>query len=145
MAGHEVLVVARQTDDEMKTQGYELKSAVRVATGRGPDPTPELKAFGPDVTHVHNLFPNFGERWLGTWAGPLVATLHNFRSLCANGLLFRDGATCTKCIKGNPLPALRYACYRGSHAATLPLALHNAGGLRRSRLVSRAAQTCCDP
>ena len=137
-AGHEVLVVARHTDDEMSARLYGLKSAVRVASGHGPDPTSELKTFGPDVTHVHNLFPNFGERWLDRWEGPLVATLHNFRPICANALLFREGATCTECVDGNPLPAIRHACYQNSRIATVPLALRNAGGLGRNRLIRRA-------
>ena len=67
-----------------------------------------------------------------------MATLHNFRSVCANGLLFRDGSTCTACVNGNTLPALRHGCYRGSRPASIPLAIHNAGGLSRSRLLGRA-------
>ena len=137
-AGHEVLVVARYSDHETRGSFHGLRSAIHVATGLGPDPTPELRAFGPDVVHVHNLFPNFGEQWVTRWDGPLVATLHNFRSLCANGLLYRDTMICTACAKGVTIPAIRYACYRGSRLATLPLAVHNAGGLRRNRLILRA-------
>jgi glycosyltransferase involved in cell wall biosynthesis len=137
-AGHDVLLVSRHTDDEMKTRLHGLQSAFRVATGRGPDPSHELGLFKPDVVHVHNLFPNFGERWLESWESPIVATLHNFRPLCANALLFRDGVTCTECIKGNSLPAIGHACYRDSRVKTLPIAIHNAFGLRRNRLIQRA-------
>ena len=137
-AGHEVLVVARHTDGEMKSRLYGLTSAMRVATGVGPDPTPELRTFQPDVVHVHNLFPNFGERWLDSWDGPLVATLHNFRPICANALLYRDGRVCTLCPDGDRWASLRYACYRDSRMATLPLAIKNARGIDRNRLLSRA-------
>lgn len=137
-AGHEVLLVARHTDGEMESRLYGLKSAMRVATGVGPDPTMELTTFQPDVVHVHNLFPNFGERWLASWEGPLVATLHNFRPICANALLYRDGLVCTLCPDGDRWSSLKYGCYRDSRLATLPLAIKNAGGINRNRLLRRA-------
>lgn len=137
-AGHEVELVARHTDNESRSRTYPLRSAMSVATGYGPDPTQELAAFRPEIVHVHNLFPNFGTRWLADWQGPLVATLHNFRPLCANGLLFRDGRVCTDCIGGNSFNAVKHACYRGSRIASAPLALRNRGGLARNPLVQRA-------
>lgn len=137
-AGHEVQIVARHTDDEATSWTYPLRTAMTVATGRGVDPTGILLDFMPDVVHVHNLFPNFGTRWLADWDGPLVATLHNFRSLCANGLLFRDGAVCTDCISGTSFNAVRHACYRNSRFATAPLAVRNRPGLAHDPLVRRA-------
>jgi glycosyltransferase involved in cell wall biosynthesis len=134
-AGHDVLVIARHTDDGLASKSYALRSAFTVATGRGPDPLADLRSFDPDVVHVHNLFPNFGTRWLTAWPGPLVATLHNYRPLCANGLLFRDGCRCTDCISGGPLNALRHSCYQGSRVATLPLAIRQ---WRREPLLERA-------
>lgn len=137
-AGHAVLLVARQTDEEMQSHIYGVRSAFRVATGIGPDPTKELRAFRPDVVHVHNLFPNFGDRWLDSWGGPLVATLHNFRPICANALLYRDGHVCTLCRDGDRWASLKHGCYRNSRVATLPLAIHHAGGIGRNRLLRRA-------
>ena len=137
-AGHQVLLVARNTDKESQKLLYSLRTAITVATRFGPDPTAELRAFGPDVVHVHNLFPNFGERWLDSWDGPVVVTLHNFRPICANGLLYRNGQVCTLCPDGDRLASLKHGCYRHSRVATLPLAIHNAGGIGRNRLLSRA-------
>lgn len=137
-AGHQVLLVARNTDKESQKLLYSLRTAITVATRFGPDPTAELRAFGPDVVHVHNLFPNFGERWLDNWDGPVVVTLHNFRPICANGLLYRNGRVCTLCPDGDRLASLKHGCYRHSRVATLPLTIHNAGGIGRNRLLSRA-------
>jgi len=137
-AGHEVEIIARHTDELAMSRLYLVKSAVRVATGWGGDPTDELRNFNPDVTHVHNLFPNIGTYWLNNWAGPIVATLHNFRPLCANGILFREGNTCTECPDGSTLSALKHACYRDSKLASLPIAIANAGGLKRNQLLQRA-------
>ncbi|MEB8344091.1 glycosyltransferase [Streptomyces endophyticus] len=36
-----------------------------------------LRAFGPDVVHVHNLYPAFGRAWVTEWTGPVVATLRH--------------------------------------------------------------------
>lgn len=137
-AGHEVQIVARHTDEDARTWAYPARTALAIATGRGADPTESLRRFGPDVVHVHNLFPNFGTRWLADWDGPLVATLHNFRPLCANGLLFRDGCVCTDCVSGTSFHAVQHRCYRDSRLATVPLAIRNRGGARHDPVLLRA-------
>ena len=71
----------------------------------------------PDVVHVHNtwfaLTPSVLAplRELGL---PVVATLHNYRLVCAAATLFRDGAPCTDCVGTHPGHAVRHGCYRGS-------------------------------
>jgi glycosyltransferase involved in cell wall biosynthesis len=137
-AGHEVLLVARHTDLTRQEAGYRVRAGLRVATGFGSDPSTELGEFSPHVVHVHNLFPNFGTRWLSRWEGPLVATLHNFRPLCANGLLYRDGHICTLCPDGNHLASVRYGCYHDSRISTLPLALRNGRGPAYDAVIQRA-------
>ena len=81
-AGHEVRVIGARTDEKSKEFAYSMRSAVRASTGLGASPSRQLLEFEPHVVHVHNLFPNFGSRWLEQWDGPVVATLHNFRSIC---------------------------------------------------------------
>ena len=71
-AGHEVLLVARHTDEESERSLYAVRAAGWVATGRGGDPTAQLRAFAPDIVHVHNLFPNIGTRWMKFWEGPVL-------------------------------------------------------------------------
>lgn len=137
-AGHDVAVVAAHTDVLQAEPGYKLHSAVRVATGRGRSPLVELERLAPDVVHVHNLFPNFGTAWLGRWRGPLVATLHNYRPVCATGTLFRDGKECTVCPDADRWAGLRHGCYRGSRSATLPLAWAGRGGAAAHPLLRRA-------
>lgn len=78
----------------------------------------------PDVVHVHNTFPMLSPSVLHACrdAGvPLVATLHNYKLLCASGDFFRDGRVCHDCADGSLTPALAHGCYRGSHLATLPV------------------------
>lgn len=127
-AGHEVRLISRHSDD-LGVTGT-LRAAVTVATGAGASPLQALREFQPDVVHVHNLFPNFGQRWAGEWEGPLVVTLHNYRSLCARGTLHRDGHQCTLCPDDGRLASVRYKCYRDSALATVPWAASPLRGTR---------------
>jgi glycosyltransferase involved in cell wall biosynthesis len=137
-AGHEVALVARHTDDRLRRASYPVEAALTTATGVGPDPTAELAAFRPDVVHVHNLFPNFGTAWLRDWPGRIVATLHNFRPMCANGYLFRDGSPCTACPSGDRWAAVKHGCFHGSRVASLPLAWRGRHGAPADPLLARA-------
>ncbi|MER5441508.1 glycosyltransferase family 4 protein [Streptomyces sp. NPDC002790] len=55
--------------------GHEVRLVAVDGRGRGPLAT--LRAFGPDVVHVHNLYPAFGRAWVTEWTGPVVATLRH--------------------------------------------------------------------
>lgn len=138
-AGHDVELVARYTDDHAQERFYAGRSAITTLTGRGHSPSEQLHRFKPSVVHLHNTFPNWGTRWLRAWAGSTVATLHNYRPICANGLLFRDGHPCEECLSLSVIPAVTHRCYRSSAAASAPLGIASAplGALRRVPLLAR--------
>jgi glycosyltransferase involved in cell wall biosynthesis len=122
-AGYTVGLFAQRTDDREGSKIYPLRAATTVATGRGPNPLAQLHKFGPDAVLVHNLFPNYGRTWVSQWDGPLIAFMHNYRPMCANGLFFRNGTVCTDCLDAHSSrPAVQHGCYRGSRLATLPVA-----------------------
>jgi glycosyltransferase involved in cell wall biosynthesis len=79
-----------------------------------------LHETSPDILHIHNTFPQLSPSiyWAGSERFPVVQTFHNYRSVCANGLLMRDGLPCELCVGRMPWPALRYRCYRDSLPAT---------------------------
>ncbi|MGA3131259.1 MAG: glycosyltransferase family 4 protein [Terracidiphilus sp.] len=88
--------------------------------------TEELRSimaeFRPDVVHVHNWFPTvspFIFRRCKQAEIPVVHTLHNYRLLCVNATLFRDGRVCEDCI-GSALraPGVIHKCYRDSRAGS---------------------------
>ncbi len=90
----------------------------------------EIQSFGPDVVHVHNTFPLASPaivrtaRELGV---PVVLTLHNYRLLCVNALLYREGHVCTDCAGRLPWRGALRGCYRNrpaSLAVAAMLALH---------------------
>jgi glycosyltransferase involved in cell wall biosynthesis len=70
-----------------------------------------------DVVHVHNTWFSLSPsvvRALARAGFPVVMTLHNFRTTCLNGLLLREGRTCTLCVGTHPGPGVRHRCYRDS-------------------------------
>jgi len=96
----------------------------------------------PDVAHFHNTFHLMSPS--GYWAAaaegvPVVQTLHNYRLLCCNALLFREGKPCEDCLgKRIPWRGVARACYRDSVGASLAVAtvttLHRALGTWRDRI-----------
>lgn len=123
-AGHEVTVIAQSTDERLRRPTYKAEAALTAATGRGPSPVRALREFGPDVVHVHNLFPNFGTTWVERWDGPLVHSLHNFRPICPASTLFRDGGACTDCADArSSAPARRHGCFHQGRLATVAVSL----------------------
>jgi glycosyltransferase involved in cell wall biosynthesis len=81
-----------------------------------------LASFQPEILHVHNFFPSISPAIFfaaGKYRVPVVQTLHNYRLLCANAMLFRDGRPCEACPVGHSfLPGVIHACYRGSRAGS---------------------------
>lgn len=77
-----------------------------------------LKSFRPEILHVHNFLPTLSPAifFAATEAGvPVVQTLHNYRFICANAQLFREGRVCELCREQRSiLPGIRFGCYRGS-------------------------------
>lgn len=127
-AGHAVATLERHSDDLVR-QG--ALGALRGAAAAVWNPfTPArvreaVRAFRPDVVHVHNTFPLFSPAVFPAVEAPAarVLTLHNYRLLCAAGTPVREGRTCTECIDARSVvPAIRHGCYRGSRLATLPVA-----------------------
>jgi glycosyltransferase involved in cell wall biosynthesis len=80
----------------------------------------------PDVTHVHNTWYALSPailRALRATESPVVMTLHNYRLLCVNALLFRDGHPCEDCVGTHPWHGVRHGCYRGSAVLSIPPAV----------------------
>jgi len=86
----------------------------------------EIRSFKPDVVHSHNFFPQFSPSVYYACKEaqiPVVQTLHNFRLICPNALLFRDGKPCELCVgKSFAWPGVIHACYRDSRSGTAAVA-----------------------
>ncbi|WP_407709934.1 glycosyltransferase family 4 protein [Arthrobacter nitrophenolicus] len=137
-AGYDVKLIEVETDELNRSRLYPIRAAMNVASGGGISPLKDLKAFRPDIVHVHNLFPNFSTNWLQQWTGPVIATQHNYRPMCAAGTLLRDLEFCSLCPDHGSKHAVLNACYRDSRLASLPLAIRNRNGVAGDVLLSRA-------
>ena len=100
-----------------------------------------LSGFRPHLMHVHNTFPLISPSLFGVadrWGVPVVKTLHNFRLLCPQAMLMRNGRYCDDCVGRWPWRAVLHRCYRGSLAQTAVsagvLSAHRALGTWRSRV-----------
>jgi glycosyltransferase involved in cell wall biosynthesis len=83
-------------------------------------------AFRADVVHVHNTWFALSPAVISALAAegfPVIVTLHNFRSACANGLLQRNGLPCDLCVGSHAAHAVLHRCYRGSALLSVPAAL----------------------
>jgi glycosyltransferase involved in cell wall biosynthesis len=121
--GHEVIRYIRRNDD-ITGMG---KLRVAQATFWNRDTYAEIRNLirkhRPDVLHAHNTFPLISPSAYAAARAegvPVVQTLHNYRLLCANGMLFRAGAVCELCVgRKLPWPAVSNRCYRGGAVASL--------------------------
>lgn len=139
-ADNEVLLVSRSTDTEESNNLFKLRAALSASGLGGPSPLAEIAAFAPDIIHVHNLFPNFGTHWVRDTTYPVVTTLHNYRTICAAGSLFRQGAFCTDCMTRGSHRAVVHACYRESRLASVPLAYASRQAGRTNNLLRDSGQ-----
>jgi glycosyltransferase involved in cell wall biosynthesis len=92
-----------------------------------------VRRTGARVVHAHNLNPAFGWRALAAAreAGArVVLHLHQYRLVCAVGVCFTRGETCTRCHGRNTLPGVLRGC-RGTGAESLVYAAGLAAWQRR--------------
>ena len=133
--GHEVTRFGRGSD-EISQWPLAKKAALPARVIWSRETFKDLKAVlhesSPDVVHVHNTFPLLSDSVLYACRDahvPVVATLHNYRLACANGMFFRNGAVCHDCVRGWQARAVVHGCYHESRIASAPVAL--AKGLHR--------------
>jgi glycosyltransferase involved in cell wall biosynthesis len=122
-SGHDVRLLTVDNREEIANGLGALRAGLRAR--RNPRTRARLRRFladGPlDVAHVHNFFPILSpalHEALHEAGVPVVQTLHNYRLLCANGMLHREGRSCEECLAAGPWHAVRHGCYRGSRLQT---------------------------
>lgn len=75
----------------------------------------------PDICHVHNTFPIITPVVYEVCQKkglPVVQTMHSYKMVCTNSLLFRNGEVCELCLNKSLYNSIKYKCYRNSYLAT---------------------------
>lgn len=143
-AGHAVALFQRSSDD-IADWSLPRRAALPALSVTNPEVSSALARtlarWRPDVVHVHNTFPVLSPSILrACWRErvPVVATLHNYKLLCASGDFFRAGSPCHDCAGGALLPAVAHGCYRDSRAASLAVVAGTATNRRAWRTLVSA-------
>jgi glycosyltransferase involved in cell wall biosynthesis len=146
--GVEVRVLARHNDEVAAIGRLRLAAGTVWSARTGRDFRQAVAGWTPDIVHVHNTFPLISPAiyWAaGSRRLPIVQTLHNFRLLCPQAMLLRDGRVCEDCVGRAPWPAVRHRCYRNSAAQSAVIAtmlhLHRSLGTWRDRVTRYIALT----
>jgi len=80
-----------------------------------------IKKHKIDIVHVHNYNNLISPSIIYACKKcnvPIVQTIHNFRLLCPNGLLFRDNRICEECPRAGLKKSIKYRCYHKSRLQT---------------------------
>lgn len=103
--GHEVMTLFRDSRD---IEGFSLLDKVLLPVSSVYSPSARhdvqtlLNRSKPDVAHIHNLFPLLSPSILAPLRDrgiPVIMTLHNFFTICPNGIFFTRGRVCERCGK----------------------------------------------
>jgi glycosyltransferase involved in cell wall biosynthesis len=140
--GHQVVEYVRRNEELVGAGG--VKAALTTLWNRqaARDVAELIRTHRPDVLHATNTFPLISPSVcdVAHLAGvAVVQALRNYRLLCANSYLMRDGRPCEECVgRAIPWPAVRHRCYRDSAAASAVVGAmqvsHRMHGVWRNRV-----------
>lgn len=139
--GNEVFEYFRHNDEIKHLGSLQLVKDTLWSRKTTQDILALLAKYQPDVIHAHNTFPLISPSiyWAAKRAGvPIVQTLHNFRFICPQAMLLRDGVVCEDCVGKTPWRGVVHKCYRDSlaHSAVLAvqITLHQSLGTFRNKV-----------
>jgi glycosyltransferase involved in cell wall biosynthesis len=93
-----------------------------------------LRAFRPDVAHLHNVYHQLTLSIVDELAAaevPIVLTVHDYKPVCPNYTMFTEGEICDRCLSGAFRHAVIHRCLHDSRAASAVAALEATIARRR--------------
>jgi glycosyltransferase involved in cell wall biosynthesis len=115
--GHHVWVYSRDNTDIHHMTTVDLATSTFWSRQTVHELRKLHQQFAPDLIHAHNIFPLISPSLYSVAQQlriPVVQTLHNFRLVCPQAMLLRDGLHCEACVGRLPWRAILHRCYRSS-------------------------------
>ena len=85
-----------------------------------------IRDFQPDIAHLHNIYHHLSPSVISALkkAGiPVAMSLHDYKLICPNYKMFRQGQICRECPGGKYYNCLKYKCVQNSRLRSLTSAL----------------------
>ena len=115
--GHEVLVYLRDNEELTRMKNHHAALQTLWSHKAVADVTVLSEKFRPELIHSHNTFPLISPSLYSVATRlnvPVIQTLHNFRLICPQATLLRNGVQCEDCVGNLPWRAIVHRCYRNS-------------------------------
>ena len=115
--GHEVLVYLRDNEELSRMKNHDAALQTLWSHKVVADVTALSEKFRPELIHSHNTFPLISPSLYSVATRlnvPIIQTLHNFRLICPQATLLRNGVHCEDCVGHLPWRAIVHRCYRNS-------------------------------
>jgi glycosyltransferase involved in cell wall biosynthesis len=115
--GHEVLVYLRDNEELTRMKNHSAALQTLWSHKAVADVTTLSEKFRPELIHSHNTFPLISPSLYSVAKQlnvPVIQTLHNFRLICPQATLLRNGVQCEDCVGNLPWRAIVHRCYRNS-------------------------------
>ena len=115
--GHQVWVYSRDNTELQYLAPFEAAKTTFWSRQTVQELQKIHQQFSPDLIHAHNTFPLISPSLYGVAKKlriPVVQTLHNFRLVCPQAMLLREGKHCEECVGKLPWRAIVHRCYRHS-------------------------------
>jgi len=120
--GHQVWVYSRDNTEIQYLTPFEAAKASFWSRQTVQELEKIHQQFSPDLVHAHNTFPLISPSLYGVAQRlriPVVQTLHNFRLVCPQAMLLREGKHCEACVGELLWRAIVHRCYRQSLPQTV--------------------------
>jgi glycosyltransferase involved in cell wall biosynthesis len=130
--GHEVTVY-RRDNNELRQRPLWRNAALLWEASWSARSYREVRALiqehRPDVAHVYNTIVQISPSVYYACRDegvPVVQSIYNYRLLCPEGTLYRNGKVCEECSQHSLMRAVRYGCYRRSRLQSAAVAIMQA-------------------
>lgn len=140
--GHQVIEYVRSNEELVDANHFTAAATTLWNRGAARDVAKLIEDNRPDILHATNTFPLISPSVCDAAhrrGVAVVQALRNYRLLCANSYLMREGRPCEECVgRSIPWPAVKHRCYHDNAAASAVVAAmqvaHRTLGVWRNRV-----------